>query len=257
MYNQRPTTSMWQTLNRHWWIEQKRCSIPAPWVVSTWHLTCVLRQVWHPVQTTMPNLATRNPSKGKLPLDASLPYLLCHVQRNHDGAGFQEQQTRASACSQAKVVIFLQLVFTCSKSTLQQCKLGQVREHPNHSSSSPGIKVFLCPNWVESREKSFHMLTEPDGKRRSSPGATLSLWVCLDTDMLQGCGKRKGPEPQSRRPILVFTVHKEANWEGQGASEWRSPDGNIWNWINTVTSQHHTYTGCHGAICFTMTNFVM
>jgi hypothetical protein len=42
------------------------------------------------VQTTAPNLATQNPSKGKLALDESFLYLLCHVQRNHDGAGFQE-----------------------------------------------------------------------------------------------------------------------------------------------------------------------
>ena len=102
-------------------------------------------QVWHPVQTTAPNLATQNPNKGKLALDASLLYLLCHVQRNHDGAGFQEQHTRASACSQAKVVIFLQLVSTCSKSTLEQYKLGQIRMHPNHCCSLPWDKSVPLP----------------------------------------------------------------------------------------------------------------
>lgn len=83
---------------------------------------------------------------------------------------------------------------------------------------SPGREVFLCPNWMESREKSFHMLIDPDGKNK--------IFSWCHTEPVGMSGHRHASRvQQAERPWATIqkantTVPKEANWEGQGASEW-------------------------------------
>ena len=157
---------MWQTLNGHWWIEQRRCSIPGPWVVSTWHLMCVHGRsgtLCRPQHQTLP---LRTPTRASLHW-TRVSFTFCAMSKETMMGLASRNNTQGQVLvAKPRLWSFCSWYLPAANQPLNNISWARLECIQITAAHSPGIKVFLCPNWMESREKSFHMLTDPEGKTK-------------------------------------------------------------------------------------------